>query len=92
MEKIRFRSLVAKSAHQKSQSALVDFGGTHNFFPSKYYFTEYHKVPIQDVQSASVISKIVGMGTVILPIDGGVLKLNRITHQDSNSTYFQLHN
>lgn len=51
---------------------MVEYGGTHNFSHSKDYFIKYHKVEIKDVQYSSGISKIVGLGTVILPIVGGV--------------------
>lgn len=73
MSKIIFRSSVATNGHPNSDTALIDSGDTHNFFHSKGYFDEYHKMDIKEVHTASEVSKIVGLAKITLPIDGGVL-------------------
>ena len=70
--RLKFRSTVGTVGMKKTDTALVDSGGTHHFFHSKKFFYDYEGMNKTDVQSATETLIIVGKGKVFLPIFGGV--------------------
>ena len=66
------RSKLASINHRKTDEAVIDSGATHLFFHSVKYFSEYRKIDDEDVQSASGVSRIVGVGKVLIPLEGGI--------------------
>ena len=72
MVQLKFRSTVATVSKNKSDTSLVDSGGTHHFFHSKTFFRKYEVMYKTNVQSATETSIIAGKGQVFLPIYGGV--------------------
>ena len=70
MAKVK-RSKLSSLSSAKTDDALIDSGATHNFFHSVKYFKDYRRIKEEDVQSASGVSRIVGVGTVFIPIGGG---------------------
>lgn len=67
MAKIK-RSKLASINNVKTEDVLIDSGAANFFFHSFKYFKNYRKIKEEDVQSASGISRIVGMGIVFIPI------------------------
>ncbi len=52
---------------------ILTSGATHHFFHSKSSFITYERIDTESVKAASSLSKLVGKGTVKLPIDGGII-------------------
>lgn len=71
MAKVKYRSSVAEIGNEKTSDLLIDSGATHNFLHSRNSFIEFEKIEPIDVRSASGVTKIVGKGTFLIPIDGG---------------------
>ena len=72
MDKANFRSSIATCNTRKSNVALVDPRGTHNFFFNKDCFLNYKPIQVEQVSSASGDSIILDVGTVFIPLDGGM--------------------
>ena len=72
MAQMKFRSTVATVSKKKSDTALVNAGGTHHLLHSKKFFKTYEVRDKTEVQFAMEISLIVGKGQVFLPIYVGV--------------------
>lgn len=71
MAKAKFRSTVAKCGDMKSNTALIDSGGSHHFFHSKRSFQNYERMEKTNVQAPRELSIIVEKCLVTLLIDGG---------------------
>eukprot|EP00171_Calliarthron_tuberculosum_P001071 IDg1071t1 len=72
MAKLKFKSNVARCSQDKTKDAYIDSGATHHFFHSRSSFTNYKSIDTENVKAASGFSKIVGKGTVRLPVDGEI--------------------
>lgn len=66
------RSKLATINVEKSNDTLIDPGATHFFFHSTKYFSTYRRFVEEDFQSAIGISQIVGVGQVLIPVNGGI--------------------
>lgn len=62
------RSNLASINTTKTDDVLIDSSATHFFFHSIKYFQNYRRIEEKDVQSASGVSRIVGMDTIFIPI------------------------
>lgn len=71
MARLKFRTSIASISSKKTNEALIDSGATHNFFHSKDFFQTYKPFD-ETVASASGTSRIVGVGQVFIPLDGGL--------------------
>ena len=72
MAKIKFRSLVAEISEKKTDDGLIDSGATHNFFHSRSSFITYTRMFDVPVEGATGSAKVVGKGTVWVPIGRGM--------------------
>ncbi len=71
--RIKYGTNVAVVSEEKFNDAFVDSGATHHFFHNRSNFFNYEHISIESVNAASSTSKLIGKGTVQLPIDGGVI-------------------
>lgn len=74
MAKIKFRSKVARMDEKKSNDAYIDSGATHHFFHSRGSFISYETIPDETVRAAYGETRIVGKGTVCVPIADGYIQ------------------
>ena len=73
MAKVKFRSMVAQVADEKTSDAYIDSGATHHFFHSRSVFINYSPVTEEPVKAAAGVAKIAGKGLVRLPVNNGML-------------------
>lgn len=73
MAKIKFRSTLARYDDVKETNAVIESGGTKNFYHSKRSFDTYDEIPAEGVKGATGKFTIVGRGKVRLPIDGVIM-------------------
>ena len=72
MAQVKFRSKIAEFSETKNPNAYVGSGATHYFFYRRSSFSTYETIKEENVQGANATSKIVGKGTVTLPIGDGI--------------------
>lgn len=87
MARIKFRSTVAQCGDPKSNSTLIDSGGSHHFFHSMSSFVNYERSEKQDVQAASEVSIPVDKAQLFVAIAGGIY-VGRIMHHTLRRTFF----
>ena len=73
MAKMKYRSNIAEVFDEKSSDAYIDSGATHHFFHRRSAFISYSEMNEEPVRGATGFTKIVGKGTVRLPIDNGMI-------------------
>ena len=67
-----YRSTVATIGETKSREALIESGGTHNFFYSNSSFVEFEALENETVQAASSSTDLIRKGHVWVPLKGGI--------------------
>ncbi len=69
MPKVKFRSNVAEFLGTKTPNGYAGSGLSHHFFYWRTSFSTYKAIKKINVQTANATFKIVGEGTVTLPIE-----------------------
>ena len=73
MAKIKYRTNVAVVFEEKCNDVFIDSGAVLHFFRNRSDSLTYEYVPIGSVNDSFSISKLIGKGTVQLPIDGSAI-------------------
>lgn len=73
MVKLKFKSLIANVAEEKTSDALIDSGATHHFFHRRSAFIVHTDISHEDVFGATGDTKVVGNCIVRIPIGQEIL-------------------
>lgn len=73
MAKIKFCSCTAEVTEKKTSDAYIDSGKTYHFFHLRSFSVDYRTIDDETILGAADITKIVGKGTIILPICTGII-------------------